>query len=708
MSHTGSGAGRVDRVAAWRSPLAVAVGGVLLFETLTGLSIYLLPFSIPNQVMVAVHTVLGVLFILPFAWYQLMHWRTYRHYALSHTTLTGYAGLIATAVCLVSGVVLTAQALFGRRIDYAWDMAHIVSTIVVLALVVPHIGWLVWRDARAARRDAEAGLGMRQPVRAAERRYGAWALLTALLCFGVVGAARLAYRAPKLVDAFPSDYQYVYGPEKPFAPSLARTVTNEAYDARRLSGSQSCGTSGCHEQIAKEWQVSAHRWAAMDPGFMKIQAVMATQNGTESTRYCAGCHDPISLFEGTKNIFTDQLTGKHGFDEGVSCLSCHSIRETDVKGNANYIVEQPPRYMFEMSAPDDAAARFARDFLIRAYPRAHVNALAKRTFKTPEYCAACHKQFIDQQVNQVGWVQLQNQYDNWRKSHWNHPGDPQKTIECRECHMPLIESTDPAAGDGLDYNRTATDGMHRSHRFLGANQMMPTMLKLAGGQEQVDLVSRWLSGKIEVPEIAHKWEKGPVVAVAIEAPETAVAGQPLSIKAVTTSRKVGHDFPTGPLDIIQSWVEVVVKDDAGKVVFQSGGVDDEHFIQKGSFIFKAEGVDQYGNLIDRHNLWEMAGVRFRRSLFPGFSDSSEYTFGCPSSVSVMAETPGAGDHTFQAPAPAAGTKALHITARLRYRKYDQFLLNYMFGVDSGITAPITDIATAEATVRVVEHSASAR
>jgi hypothetical protein len=51
---------------------------------------------------------------------------------------------------------------------------------------------------------------------------------------------------------------------------------------------------------------------------------------------------------------------------------------------------------------------------------------------------------------------------------------------------------------------------------------------------------------------------------------------------------------------------------------------------------------------------------------------------------------------------------VRVTARLRYRKYDQFLLNYMFGVDSGITAPITDIATAEATVRVVERSASAR
>ncbi len=39
--------------------------------------------------------------------------------------------------------------------------------------------------------------------------------------------------------------------------------------------------------------------------------------------------------------------------------------------------------------------------------------------------------------------------------------------------MPLVDSTDPASGDVLDYNRAAGDGKHRSHRFLGANQFIP-------------------------------------------------------------------------------------------------------------------------------------------------------------------------------------------------------------------------------------------
>ena len=95
--------------------------------------------------------------------------------------------------------------------------------------------------------------------------------------------------------------------------------------------------------------------------------------------------------------------------------------------------------MYELG--DTAGPRLVRDFLIRAYPRQHVESLQHKLFKSPEFCAACHKQFIDKEINRVGWVQLQNQFDAWRKSRWNHPNDPTKTVECRECHMPLKAST---------------------------------------------------------------------------------------------------------------------------------------------------------------------------------------------------------------------------------------------------------------------------
>ena len=685
-----------ERAREWRAPLAIIAAGFLLFSTLSGLSIWLLPFNVPNQVMVLVHTLAGVVFLVPCVWYLIRHWARYWRDRMSHIQLLGYFAAVALVLCLVSGLVLTYQSVLGTRISYAWDTVHIITTLATLAFGLPHLLLIVFRD----RKTRETGAIVQVPETAGH--YGKAALIFALTCLAVVAIAAYAYQPIRIQNKFPPDYSFKYGKDRPFAPSLAKTVSGTAMDSRLLSGSRSCGTSGCHEEIVKEWEASAHRWSAMDLGFQAIQLNMAKQNGPESTRYCGGCHDPISLFSGTKNIFTDakELTSLHGYQEGVSCLACHSVRKVDVKGNANYLTAEPTRYMFELEYDQKPApaSRFLRDFLIRSYPRQHVADLSKRLFKTPEYCAACHKQFIDQEINNVGWVQLQNQYDNWRQSRWNHPGNPKKTIECRECHMPLMDSGDPASGDASDYNRTPNDRKHRSHRFIAANQLMPALLKPPGWEKQLELTEKWLQGKYEIPEIAHKWTAGPAVGMEMITPEKISPGEKVSVKLILTSNKVGHDFPTGPLDIIQSWVELIVKDDEGKVIYSTGKVDAKGFIEPGTFMFKAEPVDQNGNLIDRHNLWEMVGVRHRRSLFPGFSDTTEFSFFCPQIAPVRTKV-FPQEIAYQVGAPK-GARTLHVQARLRYRKVDQYLLNFMFGEDKGLTSPVTDMATESRVIKV--------
>jgi hypothetical protein len=675
----------------WRHPLLLATGGLLLFETLTGLSIWLLGFSAANQVMVLLHTVAGLVFLLPGAWYQVRHWNRYRANQISSVLLTGYFALIAVVVACISGVVLTWQATFGTRISYAWDLVHIISTVALIVSVAPHLVPILGRLKRAPAQDTVA------PVRRAARVFGYGSVVVTALLLLVVVAGVAFIRPVPLDNSFPEEYNYLYGEDRPFAPSLAKTETGGAYDPQSMGGSESCGTVGCHSEIAEEWSVSAHRWSAMDPAFKAVQDIMAQQNGPESTRYCGGCHDPISLFSGSKNLFTDDLTNAIGHDEGVSCVVCHAIVETDVQGNANYVIRQPERYLLEMQ--DGPLATFASNFLIRAYPKQHIESLQHTLFKSPEFCAACHKQFIDEEINNVGWVQLQNQYDNWRQSRWNHPGDPEKTIECRECHMPLVDSFDPASGDALDYNRDEGDRKHRSHRFLGGNQMMPTLLELEGGVEQVQLTEDWLRGDLMIPEIAHKWMEGPAVPIVLHVPDEARAGEEAQIQVEIVNNKLGHDFPTGPLDIIQAWVEVTVTDSEGNELFRSGERDDDHFIEPGTFMFKAEPVDQYGNLIDRHNLWEMVGVRYRRALFPGFSDRATYTFSCPSDLAPAREAIDPESVVdFRVP-PEAGSE-LTVTARLLYRKVDQYMINTLFGPDSGLTSPVTELSRVVETIPI--------
>src|SRR5262249_11864893 len=139
-------------------------------------------------------------------------------------------------------------------------------------------------------------------------RWITYAIVPSLAGVGLAFALASVYSGTAYRNEFPKDYNLLYGKDRPFAPSLARTSTNSAFDARSPAGSARCGASGCHTQIYEEWKPSAHRYAAMDPIFQGIQNVMAKQNGAESTRYCAGCHDPISLFSGTKKIFNEKLT----------------------------------------------------------------------------------------------------------------------------------------------------------------------------------------------------------------------------------------------------------------------------------------------------------------------------------------------------------------------------------------------------------------
>jgi hypothetical protein len=688
--------GQKGRTAEWRSRLSIFVGGLLLFETITGLWIWLLPFSVSSQVSVLAHTAAGMLFLVPYLVYQGRHWWIYRGRPLSHYLITGYVAFAMVALNAVSGVILTFQALFGRLISYIWDTVHIVTTLGIIAFLIPHVALLIVRDRKGRTEHAQA-------VLAAEKRWVRGALVGSIVGLALVGALSALHEPIQWVNEFPEDYQYDEG-HSPFSPSLAQTTSGGAFDDRSLTGSESCGSSGCHTEIYREWSISAHRWSSMDPAFQAIQEVMAKQNGPESTRYCGGCHDPASLFAGTKNIFAEDLTSVRGYDEGVSCLVCHSIRETDLKGNASYVIDQPARYMYELE--EGGLAKGVSDFLIRAYPWKHQEVFSKRLFKTPEYCAACHKQFIDEEVNNVGWVQLQNQYDNWRKSKWNPEGDPDNVVECRECHMPLQASEDPASGDDMDSYRTKDDRKHRDHRFIASNSFVPMVLELEGWQEQHDLTVAWLQGKRDIPEIEYKWAKGPAVDIEIQSPDSIRPGEEIDIRVVISSNKVGHDFPTGPLDIIQSWINLEVTDDQGNVLMSSGSVDQAHFIEPGAFMFKAEPVDRYGNLIDRHNLWEMVGVRYRRALFPGSSDVARYTVVCPSSAGTPVGPEGGSeephrDFTVSTPA-APGT--LHVKASLDYRKADQFLLNFMFGDDSGLTAPVIQMSVDEKTIRIEEAS----
>ena len=87
-------------------------------------------------------------------------------------------------------------------------------------------------------------------------------------------------------------------------------------------------------------------------------------------------------------------------------------------------------------------------------------------------------------------------------------------------------------------------------------------------------------------------------------------------------------------------------------------------------------------------------------MFPGFSDQAFFSFSCPSEVSAVQMKP-VEERSFKFTAPNEKITQLNINAKLKYRKIDQFLVNYLFGEDSGITTPVTIISEDQKTVRVI-------
>jgi len=774
-----TGVTEVTAVAEWRSRLTALATGYLLFETLSGLAVWLLPFSAFAQFSLLLHTGIGIVFLAPVIWYLVRHWWVRRRGNLSHYQLLGYIATAILAVCLVSGGVLTWQGAFESRMNAVWDVVHLVTGLGLIVFVVVHIVTVVVRKTN--------DVAVRNQLVSARRSFYVKGL-AACVAFSLPGIiCVLVYHIPDSRSGFPSDYNWRFGEDRPFAPSMARIETpwvdslkqqvadavgpkhrdmvlaslskgvelgsggesiglfdqvhqctsglqldnkqqkmlelimtdvaaqvkrEGAMHAQDLAGSASCGTSGCHTQIYEEWLPSAHRYASMDDMFQRTQTLMSQETSPEHTRYCAGCHDPISLFSGAKDSGNITLSSL-GADEGISCLVCHSIAQADVQGNGDYTIELPERYVYEQS--EGKLAKFVSDFLIRTYPQHHITSYSRPLYKTAEFCGACHKQYLDKEVNtDIGKVQGQNQYDSWKNSKWHHEGDAAKTISCRECHMPLQQSTDPAFGDVTDYNRNLGDGMHRSHRTLASNQYIPELMNLQGHETHVALTKQWLRGEIEIPEIADKWTTGPVVNLSMQAPEKATPGEPVSIHVSLMNNKTGHDFPTGPLDMIESWIELIVTDSDGREIYHTGAIDKDGNVDRAQVWFKADGFDRRGDLIDRHNLWDLVGASYKRSLFPGVTDNIAVELQCPSMARGRVRAagdeklgPGQRQQDFSVPIDeAVSGSELKAEAILWYRKANPEFLDRVYGKENKVRSPVTEMTRASVRIRIDNDGAT--
>ena len=745
----------------WGSFLTWMMTSILIYGFLSGLAILLLPFGAFAQYSVLVHTAVGILSCVPICWLIYLHWNRRNN---NLPPLVGRVAMVATAllaICILAGIIMSLQAVFGTWVTPAIRIVHLVAGLLLGLAVVAHLVPVILRyrsgstpaTARRRARHKSVAIG------------GSGIAILFIITFVLAESTTQATN----FQAFDDDYSWLFDEDRPFWPSQAgilnppwqsrlhdslrqilddaelRTLQAEltrwkfadggpitaddrpqrqllqiigeaeidlkqsgAIRPEALTGSAGCGVSGCHETIYKEWLPSAHGFAATDVLFQGVQQILSDTEGPEHTRLCAGCHDPVALLSGAR-IGTPGQGHSLVTYEGNSCLVCHSTVSTvsgEGGGNGGYVLQIPDRYLFEQD--ETGIRQRLNHFLLRSYPYHHVDTYTRPLYKSSEFCAACHKQTPLPGVRtSAGIAQEQNEYDSWREGRWYHEEDEKLRIECRECHMPLVDSDEPASGDEHDTYRSSTDGKHRSHRMLGSNMYIPVVQDLPGGQEQAEQTIEWLRGEREIPEIESKWDTGPIVEIEIMAPDEIKSGELVNLKLHLYNNKTGHEFPAGLLDVLESWVELTVEDNFGNVLMQLGNEKVVNPSLDAPVIYKADWYDSQGLPIERHKLWEVVGASYRRALTSGGEDIVDVPFRCPSlarpRLSGSASEVGAGERKSDVVFAIENDviTELHITARLLFRKANPEFLALIYDLEPAIEPPVIELDSASHIIRVV-------
>lgn len=582
--------------------------------------------------------------------------------------------LAAVLLALTTGFGLW-LVIAGNTIPHRWALwAHIATGVLFVAVLIP-----------AVRKYA--------PSAGWQKAFAAAALLAIVLPAGA-WAWRRAYpnpsdriRNPELVPV--SMNEEGGGPKSPFWPSSSKTNVGGTIPSNFFMDSALCGE--CHKDIYEQWKSSMHHFASFNNQFYrKSIEYMQSIAGTQGSKWCAGCHDHAVFFNGRfDKPMKDQIDTPEA-QNGLGCLSCHSIVHVDGSmGNGGFTIEYPP--LHDLASSRNRYIRALDTFLTYLDPEPH-----RKTFMKPfmrldsaEYCSSCHKVHLDVPVNNYRWIRGFNDYDNWQASGVSGQGArsfyyPPKSSACADCHMPLVKSNDPGQRNGQVH----------SHRFAAANTAVPTVNQDAAQlKETVEFlrsgfisVDIFAASPVETakgqPEMRRRSE-GPQLASTFAVGEEAESGgavflrevgklaapidkagvkfQPGStarVDVVVRTRRIGHFFPGGTVDAFDIWLELIGKDADGRTVYWSGRADDDGkgAVEPGAHFYRSYQLDGEGNPINKRNAFQTRSVLYVRLIPPGAADVAHYRVKIPEGAR--------GPITLQ--------------AKLNYRKFSHFYTQFAY------------------------------
>lgn len=586
------------------------------------------------QLMFLAHLVLGLVFVVPFLIFGIKHLLYAKDRRNRRAVKVGYALFAVCCVILLTGLGLMRIGSFDLRQPLA--RASVYWLHVAFPLVA---AWLYWLHRLTGPRIK-------------------WNI--GLTYLGVVGIAVAAMVGLHSQD--PRKWNVV-GPKegtKYFEPSLARTASGNFIPAKTLMMDDYC--QKCHADAHKQWSESSHRFSSFNnPAYLasirETREVGLKRDGhVKSSRWCAGCHDPVPFFSGAFDDPEFDLQKHPTAHAGLTCTACHAITHINSnRGNADFTIEEPTHYPFASS--DNAVLQWVNNQLVKAKPSFHKKTFLKPLHTTSEFCSTCHKVHLPYALNHYKeFLRGQNHFDSYWLSGVGHGArsfyyPPTAIANCAGCHMPLKESNDfgaqlfagakslsihdhffPAANTGLAWIRGASPEIIEAHqKYLQEITRVDIFGVKEGGAIDGTLVAPI---RPEVPKLKP--------------------GQKYLLEAVVRTLKLGHHLTQGTVDSNELWLEVTLTSD-GKVIGKSGGLDAEREVDPYSHFVNVFMLDKDGNRIDRRNPQDIFTPLYNHQLPPGAGQVGHYEFTVPADVK----------------APVT------VEVKLQYRKFDKQYMDFV-------------------------------
>ena len=408
------------------------------------------------------------------------------------------------------------------------------------------------------------------------------------------------------------------------AAGVEKTDTGGVIDKETLSlypTAEQCGE--CHKQIYKEWASSNHAYASISPMFNKFeQAFQGLTQGTVGT-FCVRCHQEVGTQLGEKRE-TPLWERAQVSREGVTCITCHRVKEQFGKVNGERHIEpgkiyEPVYGSGENSVIKDVLAN-KESYSVKTSPGGrgndiHNGMITNNQISKAEFCVSCHQVAVN-----LG-IKLEIVWDQYRDSPAREAG-----ITCQDCHMGKV----PGKPEGYATAPSAIVGgkeinpgrKHANHMFIGPGYSIahpgifphnPKALaysikdwlefnwragwgtpefedKVADGSVKVNFPKRWANSLdredarqiIEEnlatldarDKVRHELMEN---STEIDGPKiegTPTVGSSLAFSYKIKNTNTGHNVPSGSLGAQpQLWVNVALLDPDGKNVWESGYVD---------------------------------------------------------------------------------------------------------------------------------------